>query len=357
MSSSVEMPTGGGRHLAKALLACDEEAPAGVTEPLAEHSDLESSTRDTGAGSVGTSASRSESGPHRRRRNTSLADALSLGAGALEKHSHRIPVSQYLFLGLWLILLCANYGVVRLGCWFGVPRDHHDDADIVKVLEDFQYMLFGGFVLAIMTGLHWPDRFLYVFCLSPRRPRGVMFLLAFFGSGIGWGFLDMIPGLSGFTLTSFNAEYLLPVVLLVVGTVSLLSLHLWWAYKYNSTAGFWAYLISRAALIAFYSAYLVVKLQPGHADEVVFHFHHYAVGLIAASLAEFNHPLSVLLLACGAGVFVQGLAAYDADPILENVAERSVSFSCVSSDGTRVYSPLVSKAALEFIRKYLYCRG
>jgi len=342
--------------MAKALLACDEDVPDGVEHPLGDYSDLESSTRVAEEGSGNASAS-SSSSAQRRRRNTSLAGALSLGPGALEKHSHRIPVSQYLFLGLWMLLLCANYGVVRLGCAFDIPRDHHDDANIVKVLEDFQYMLFGGFVLAIMTGLHWPDRFLYVFCFSPKCPRGLLFLLAFFGSGIGWGFLDMIPGLSGFTLTSFKAEYLLPMVLLVVGTVCLLSLHLWWAYRHNSTAGFWAYLVSRAALIAFYSTYLVVKLQPGHADAVVFHFHHYAVGLIAASLAEFNHPLSVLLLACGAGVFVQGLAAYDADPILESVTEQSVSFTCLTSDGTKVRSPLVSKDALDFIQKYLYCRG
>eukprot|EP00403_Amphidinium_massartii_P017512 CAMPEP_0178428270 /NCGR_PEP_ID=MMETSP0689_2-20121128/30189_1 /TAXON_ID=160604 /ORGANISM="Amphidinium massartii, Strain CS-259" /LENGTH=202 /DNA_ID=CAMNT_0020050033 /DNA_START=304 /DNA_END=910 /DNA_ORIENTATION=+ len=202
-----------------------------------------------------------------------------------------------------------------------------------------------------MTGLHWPDRFLYVFCMHLKRPRGVMFLMAFFGSAIGWGFLDSVPGLAGFSLTGLDAKYALPLLLLVGGAVSLVSIHLWWAYRHNSKAGFWAYLCSRGALLAFYSSYLIVKLQPQHADEVVFHFHHYAVGLLAASLAEFNHPLSVLLLAFG--VFVQGIAAYDFDPILEDAQQKRVHFTCPGKSGEPVAAPAVSEAAFQYIRLYM----
>merc|ERR1711972_840304 len=129
---------------------------------------------------------------------------------------------------------------------------------------------------------------------------------------------DLVPGLNKFSLTGISLAYIVPLLALVVGAIVLIAMHLWMAYRHNSWSGFFAYVLSRCALLAFYSSYLVVKLQPQHKNSVVFHFHHYAVGYLAASLAEFNHPLSVLLLACGTGIFVQGIAAYDADPILDN---------------------------------------
>ncbi|CAK0810309.1 unnamed protein product [Prorocentrum cordatum] len=283
----------------------------------------------------------------RRQRSTSLRHAREVGETSAS-HTHRVPASQYVTIGVWMVLLFIEYGLVRLMCDLGVPPDHTADDDIIKVLSDFQFLLFAGFVLAILTGINWPDRFLYIFCFQTRQPRGYMFLAAFFLSGIGWGFLDLFPGLSEFSLTEINLAYAIPLLALLLGAIALIVMHLWMAYRHNSWSGFFAYFLSRCALFAFYSSYLVVKMQTQHKDSVVFHFHHYAVGFLAASLAEFNHPLSVLLLACGTGVFVQGIAAYDADPIL---AKPSYYVECFG-----VRSPLMRDEVAQFVTSHMRCR-
>lgn len=41
---------------------------------------------------------------------------------------------------------------------FGVPRDCHPDSSLLEVVYDFQVMFIMGFMLAILTGVHMPDR-------------------------------------------------------------------------------------------------------------------------------------------------------------------------------------------------------
>merc|ERR1719329_631098 len=89
-------------------------------------------------------------------------------------------------------------------------------------MNDFQFLLLAGFVLAVMTGLHWPDRFQYVFDFTNREgpcPRGVTFLLgAFLMTGL-WGCMDLVPGLSTFTITrkGMSGWHILLIIPLVVG--------------------------------------------------------------------------------------------------------------------------------------------
>mmetsp|Transcript_122593 Transcript_122593/g.308192 ORF Transcript_122593/g.308192 Transcript_122593/m.308192 type:complete len:95 (-) Transcript_122593:144-428(-) len=84
-------------------------------------------------------------------------------------------------------------------------------------------------------------------------------------------------------------------------------------------------------------------------QEIIFHFHHYAMGFLAASLAEFNHPASLVLLACGTGVFVQGIAAYDHDPIIERPLRR---VEWTWPDGTMLTSPAVSEVVAAWISEH-----
>merc|ERR1711971_969384 len=107
----------------------------------------------------------------------------------------------------------------------------------------------------------------------------------------------MMPMLNRFSLTGIHVETLVPLMATLSGAVFLVVWHIYTAYKHNSLAGFMAYFVSRLILCVFYGMYIVIKLTDG--DDLNLHLHHYAVGFLAASLAEFNHPISVLTLALG----------------------------------------------------------
>jgi len=247
-----------------------------------------------------------------RSRRTSL---LAKRDDALDNDSHRIPGSQYFILAVRLSILFFVYQWSRYLCQFGVPDDCHSKEDSVEEMRDLHILFLQGTFLALITGVHWPDRFLYIFCFDRKKPLGAVFIVFTFGAAAVWGLLGMIPGLKTFSLTAgaLSGWRLMFLLAYAAGALWLVLWHLWRAFKYNSWAGFVAYTGSRLSLLGFYATYVFVAAGDPH---VHLHFHHYAVGFLMASLAEFNHPFSVLLLAIGTGIFVQGLAIYGAAPII-----------------------------------------
>lgn len=231
------------------------------------------------------------------------------------RHGHRVPFEQYFALAIWLVILTAQYIFTRLVCQVGIPHDCHPDNDALEIMHDFQVMYTFGFVLAILTGVHMPDRFRYLFCFRTPRPRGVFFLVVFFLTSPVFGSLDLVPGLQKLSLTAagLKSSNAVLVMVLLFGAVLLVLWHVWCAFAHNSLKGFVSYVLSRLFVWLFYGAYLMVA---AHTVGANVHLHHYVVGFLCAILAEFNHPLSLVLLAAGTGVFVQGIAAYDADPVV-----------------------------------------
>jgi len=286
---------------------------------------------------------------HSRSSGTRRRTSLFQRGAQPDRHSHRIPGTQYFALMVWTVLLLLDYAWTRVICLtIGVPPDCSQKSDIALVMHDFEYLLFSGVVLAILTGIHWPDRFVYIFDFNEkgRCPRAVVFLVTLFGSSLAWGSFSLVPGLKGFSITpgmSGLSQFLLIVVLL--GAVLLIGWHVRTAWQHNSWFGFLAYVLSRTGIVIFYVGHLLVI--PGH-DDVHFHFHHYVIGYLAASLAEFNHPLSLLLLSIGTGVYVQGIAAYHADPIIERDSNQQRVFWNTPNNG-EIVSPLVSLEAAQWI--------
>uniref|UniRef100_A0A7S2NQ44 Uncharacterized protein n=1 Tax=Zooxanthella nutricula TaxID=1333877 RepID=A0A7S2NQ44_9DINO len=234
---------------------------------------------------------------------------------AFRTPEHTVSGSQYFALFIWVSLLVAQYFLVREVCTaFHIPRDCRANQGPVQIMGDMQYLLSMGVVLATFTGMHWPDRLAYVFSFYTPYCRGVVFLLLFLGMAPAYGALKEIPSLATFTLSDTGIEgHHTPLIASLVGAAVVVFLHIWLAFCHNPLKGFLAYLVSRLFLFAFFAAYWVIKCQR---QDVVFHFHHYAWGFLMASLAEFNHPMSTVSLACGTAVFVQGIAAYGADPII-----------------------------------------
>lgn len=54
------------------------------------------------------------------------------------------------------------------------------------------------------------------------------------------------------------------------------------------------------------------------------HLHHYFTTWIVALFAEFNHPISVILLSVMSSIFVQGIAAYGFDPLFNDETCRTM---------------------------------
>ncbi|CAE8613614.1 unnamed protein product, partial [Polarella glacialis] len=143
------------------------------------------------------------------------------------------------------------------------------------------------------------------------------FVTLFFLSGPVFGSLGNILALEQVSLTPaiLNGSWISDVVGLTVvfGAGFLLLWHFWCAYKHNPLEGFLAYSLSRLAVWVFYGTYLGLASDTA---SVKVHLHHYVVGFLCATLAEFNHPLSMVLLACASGIFVQGISAYEAAPVI-----------------------------------------
>lgn len=117
------------------------------------------------------------------------------------RHGHRVPWRQYVSLAVWYLLLVMEYIVVRIVCQFDIPRDCKPHGNLDTIF-DLQVMFMMGFMLAILTGVHMPDRFAYLFCFKGPRPRGIAFLLVMVVSGPVWGSLDTIDSLSRISFTS-----------------------------------------------------------------------------------------------------------------------------------------------------------
>lgn len=266
-----------------------------------------------------------KAGDHQRRGMEIDAESLErsrssglLGEADSGRHGHRVPWRQYLALFTWLCLLSAQYVLTRLVCQLGIPDDCVPDNQPLEVMQDFQNMFALGFILAVLTGVHQPERFAYLFSFRLSAPRGFFFVALFLLSGPGFGALGFVPVLKQISLTSAFLQggmlHILEIVVLVIGALSILLWHFVCAFKHNSLKGFFAYSLSRLAVWIFYGCYLGLAAST---SDVSVHLHHYVVGFLCATLAEFNHPVSMALLAIGSGVFVQGISAYEAAPVVE----------------------------------------
>lgn len=233
------------------------------------------------------------------------------------RHGHRVPWRQYVSLAVWYLLLVMEYIVVRIVCQFDIPRDCKPHGDLDTIF-DLQVMFMMGFMLAILTGVHMPDRFAYLFCFKGPRPRGIAFLLVMVVSGPVWGSLDTIDSLSRISFTSsfFEESFVNVLIGLAFGAAAafLLLWHFYCAFMHNQISGFLAYTGSRLSIWIFYGVYLYIAATT---TNVEVHLHHYVIGFLIAILAEFNHPISLVVLAAGTGIFVQGISAYHADALTE----------------------------------------
>eukprot|EP00928_Gymnodinium_smaydae_P034788 TRINITY_DN24582_c0_g2_i1.p1 TRINITY_DN24582_c0_g2~~TRINITY_DN24582_c0_g2_i1.p1 ORF type:complete len:296 (+),score=36.91 TRINITY_DN24582_c0_g2_i1:102-890(+) len=230
------------------------------------------------------------------------------------RHSHKVPALQYINLGIWTLVLTVGFTFTRLVCGTGVPPDCKVHDSWLVTLYDLQQLWTFGFILAVFTGVHMPDRFDYVFSFRRPKPRGLAFLAIYFFAIYIWGFLGQVAFFKSIVITpDMVSQNGFTLLLLFSGCVALMVWHFHCAWKHNSVFSFLAYVVSRLAVGIFYISYFWVAAEM---QSVFYHIHHYLLAFFLALFAEFNHPVSLVLLSAAAGVFVQGIAAYNADPLI-----------------------------------------
>lgn len=180
-------------------------------------------------------------------------------------------------------------------------------------MYDLMMLYMMGFILAVFTGMHMPGRFSYVYSCEKTRPRILAFLTAFLVAGLGWGVFNKIPLLNHLYIApgNFGIANVIMLSLIGCGLIALVIWHFVYAYQHNDLKGFILYLSSRVVVYVFYMMYFYVSTFN---DAMYIHVHHYLIAWMCALFAEFNHPISLLLLGIATGIFVQGISAFDADP-------------------------------------------
>mmetsp|Transcript_119918 Transcript_119918/g.208220 ORF Transcript_119918/g.208220 Transcript_119918/m.208220 type:complete len:379 (+) Transcript_119918:62-1198(+) len=243
---------------------------------------------------------------------------VSRTASPYDRNQHKVAWFQYFAISYWCLLLSTQAAFTRLWCQYGIPRDCQAHTTTVEFVKANHMLMIYGFMLAVLTGLNLPSRFHYIFCFTLPKPRGFLFLAIFFLASPGWGSLDLVPALSSFSLTEDstrgNLNRLL-VLILLAGSLGASLWHFHHAWVHDIAEGFVAYVVIRLVMFLLLVGYF---LGSHDLSTVSFHLHHWIVGFYFAVLAEFNHPVSLVLLAAGSGVFAQGIAAYGADSVTEH---------------------------------------
>ncbi len=94
-------------------------------------------------------------------------------------------------------------------------------------------------------------------------------------------------------------------VVLLIGSVS--TYQMW---GYYITGKLWWYLIGVAVVIVF----VLLRWKIGGFK---FYLHHYQIGIIIISLSQWEGVISMLILAIGQGLYIEGVARWGHDTLLQ----------------------------------------
>ena len=181
------------------------------------------------------------------------------------------------------------------------------------VASDFGQLLQLGLALAWLTDLHLAERFAWL-CGKP------LLLALYLATLPVYSLLNEVPGLQVSLITVAQWGPVAWVAMLSAGAA--LTWAVVWHVRYSTTLpprASIAYIACRAGIWAFFLfQWLLMRASaPGRMHEERFHLHHYWLGFLVAIWGCFNHPTSAVVLAIGAAVMTQGIAAYHAAALFE----------------------------------------
>jgi len=209
---------------------------------------------------------------------------------------------------IWSVMLLLGFGLCRLLCIGNGRYEYCRPQSNSDLFDNFTVLFLMGITLSFFTGVHSAVRYNYLYGFSAdTKYSGVLFLFTFLLTPVVWKGLDL-TSLKSFIFTtvglSHNTVPLLFCITLFLFTVC------WHFYAAYRLGVYRVYVISRCLLFLYFVLNIVVcRNQP----DINIHVHHYQLGWFIALLGCFNHPISVITLSFGMGLFVEGLATFGAD--------------------------------------------
>jgi len=204
-------------------------------------------------------------------------------------------------------LLVSNWFINKIWCALGYPsickeKQKHAFA-VDEVFLDLEALLLYGFVMAWICNLTKRARFRSLF----SKKRWYFFVIFYITPIIFSAFME-IPDFQ-ISLSS-NADYskteTIVLFLFGVSILVVLGWHFHFAIYHRDFSETLVYIVSRSAIILFYLVNVVIIVI--NDDKYIVDFHHYLVAFSLCTVCQFDHIVSLIMLAVCAGIFVQGVA-------------------------------------------------
>jgi len=211
-------------------------------------------------------------------------------------------------LFIWSAMLLLAFGLGRLLCIGHGNYEFCRTQLQSDVFDNLSALLLMGIALCFFTGVHSSIRFNYLYGFNANTGySGVLFLLTFVLTPVVWKGLNT-TALSSLAFTARGmSNNVVPLAFTIVLFLFTVCWHIYTAYQLGVLR---VYLVSRCLVFVYLILSILLCLNE---PDIQIHVHHYQLGWLVALLGCFNHPISLITLSFGAGLFVEGLATFGAD--------------------------------------------
>lgn len=209
----------------------------------------------------------------------------------------------------WVGLLLAQFTISRGWCvWGHLPSDCNRNWDSFDMAENMVAIGIYGFVLGAAAEIFHPERFEYMV-----RQRYLLMVMLVVSPCMS--LINQLPVSFGtFSSHTSGGDKVGTIIMLSLGCGILAVIA--WHLNRCGIEQLPAYLAPRLGVAALYGSAAALVISSG--GEM--HLHHYFIGWYFGLYCKFNHPVSAVCLAICVGLFVQGIAAYNAAPLFSRGA-------------------------------------
>ena len=182
--------------------------------------------------------------------------------------------------------------------------------DYYEFFSDITTLSLYSLALGWFIGIAERPRFSYIFNRNRWYAAATFFLTPPIYSAISN--IDALKfDLAHIQTLGFPAAVVLSLGMTAIAAV--IGWHIVIAWRRAPKASFLVYLFTRVVMLAWFLSAAVILARSS--PPVHIHLHHLYIGWALALWCDVNAPVSVVALAIGAGIFVQGIGAYSFAPV------------------------------------------
>lgn len=216
--------------------------------------------------------------------------------------NYHLPGAEFFRLLVWSLTLLIGYGIGRILCLTQTLSDNDqlDDQLNYNVLDNLYSLLAMGFTLYYFTCAHSEKRFNYIFGFSAKTRYSGAWFVFFFVAPFAWRWFNPDPfGVYRFADHVVENDGTLSVIVVVLFILVVF----WHIFASLRLGVLWTYLGSRIFVFGVFALFFIN-------DPIANRVNDYQIAWVFALLGCLNHPLSLLTLALGMALFVDGLARH-----------------------------------------------